>query len=93
MKNIQPIQIWKDGQLQTAVSLDCKIVDDNLLSECLFYWKLLSSPTMIEDVEIPGVTLAEGNATMTGEDYLNWDGSNDSAYQFVANSISVTIEE
>jgi len=86
MKNIQPITIWKNGQQLTASVLDAIIINDNLSSSCTFYWKLKEDL----DDEV-GQTLADGNATMTGEYYDNWDGSNDYAFDYIAEQINVTI--
>jgi hypothetical protein len=86
MKNIQPLQIWKNGQQLTASVLDAIIINDNLSTSCTFYWMLK------EEGEV-GQTLADGNTTMTGEDYDNWDGSNDYAFDYIASQINVTIKE
>lgn len=102
MKNIEPIQIWKDGQNKTASVLDARIVYDDLTSYCTFYWQLKEAdsteivPSPVEGGEsttivVPGQLLSEGNSTMTGDDYLEWDGSNDAAYEFVASQINVVI--
>jgi len=84
MKNISPVSIWKNGQSLTASILDAIIINDNLSSSCTFYWMLK------EDGE-EGQVLADGNATMTGEHYDNWDGSNDYAFEYIAEQINVTI--
>ena len=84
MKQISPLQIWKNGQQLTASVLDATIIHDNLENTCTFYWMLK------EDGEA-GQTLADGNATMTGEDYEGWDGSNDYAFSYIAEQINVTI--
>jgi hypothetical protein len=84
MKNIQPIQIWKNGQSLTASILDAIIINDNLSSSCTFYWMLK------EDGE-EGQVLADGNTTMLGDDYDGWDGSNDYAFTYIAEQINVTI--
>lgn len=93
MKAIEPFQIWKDGENKTASLLSAKIVNDNLSTSCTFYWNLFEEQPV--DPEVPTgpsyVTLAEGNVDMNNEDYQNWDGSNDSAYLFVAEKINVTI--
>jgi hypothetical protein len=86
MKNIQPIQIWKNGQQLTASVLDAIIINDNLSTSCTFYWMLKEDL----DDEV-GQTLADGNTTMTGEDYDNWDGNNDYAFSYIAKQINVTI--
>jgi len=84
MKNISPVTIWKNGQSLTASVLDAIIINDNLSSSCTFYWMLK------EDGE-EGQVLADGNATMSGEDYDGWDGNNDYAFEYIAEQINVTI--
>jgi len=84
MKNISPVSIWKNGQNKTASILDAIIINDNLSSSCTFYWMLK------EDGE-EGQVLADGNTTMSGEDYDNWDGNNDYAFEYIAEQINVTI--
>jgi hypothetical protein len=87
MKNISPVSIWKNGQNKTASILDAIIINDNLSSSCTFYWMLKEA----DQEEQAGQVLADGNATMTGEDYDNWDGSNDYAFDYIAEQINVTI--
>jgi hypothetical protein len=84
MKNISPVTIWKNGQSLTASILDAIIINDNLSTSCTFYWMLK------EDGE-EGQVLADGNATMSGDDYDGWDGSNDYAFEYIASQINVTI--
>lgn len=93
MKNIDPIQIWKNGQNKTASVLEARIINDDLNSSCTFYWQLKEAVVLGEG-DAPstgGASLSEGNCSMAGEDYLDWDGSNDAAYEFVANQINVII--
>lgn len=87
MKSIEPIQIWSNGQLKTASELDARIINDDLQSSCTFYWELKEATTE----ETQGQQLAQGNVSMSGEDYENWDGNNDLAYSYIANHINVTI--
>jgi hypothetical protein len=82
MKQIEPIQIWKNGQLLTASVLDATIIHDNLETTCTFYWTIK---------ENEGQTLADGNVIMTDKYYSEWDGSNDYAYGYIAQQINVTI--
>ena len=91
MRNIQPIQIWKDGALQTASVLISRIVYDDLSTSCSFYWELRKESTTVDNVTTLGETVANGNTVMGGQNYLDWDGSNDAAYEFVAASLNVTI--
>lgn len=87
MKQIEPIQIWSNGQLKTAEVLDARIINDDLSTSCTFYWELKEASTE----ETQGQQLAQGNVSMSGDDYLNWDGTNNEAYAFIANQINVVI--
>lgn len=93
MKNISPIQIWTNGQNKTAQVLDARIINDDLATSCTFYYELREAFTPATDntPEQLGNVLATGNVYMSGEDYKNWDNSNDSAYQFIAEQINVVI--
>jgi len=99
MKNISPVTIWKNGQDKTASILDAYIINDNLSNSCTFYWMLKEANQVIENSDpelngsrtIVGETLADGNTTMTGDDYNNWDGSNDYAFEYIASQINVSI--
>jgi hypothetical protein len=91
MKNISPIQIWKNGAQKTASVLDAIIINDNLSSSCTFYWMLKESDNVIEDQTTTGETLADGNVTISGQDYDSWKGGNDDAFNFIATQINVTI--
>jgi len=91
MKNISPVSIWKNGQSKTASILDAYIINDNLSNSCTFYWMLKEADTVVDEQTVAGQVLADGNVTMTGDDYDNWDGSNDYAFEYIASQINVTI--
>ena len=98
MKDIQPISIWKNGVIKIASVLNATIINDNLSSSCTFYWQLKEADVRPEATDetpepqpIAGEVLADGNVTMSGDDYDNWDGSNDYAFEYIANQINVTI--
>jgi hypothetical protein len=87
MKQISPIQIWVNGQNKTAQVLDARIINDDLATSCTFYWELKEESAE----ETQGQQLAQGNVSMSGEDYENWDNSNEEAYAYIAEKINVTI--
>ena len=91
MKQIQPVSIWKNGQSLTASVLDAIIINDNLSNSCTFYWMLKEADSVVDEQTIAGQVLADGNATMSGDDYDGWDGSNDYAFEYIAAQINVTI--
>jgi hypothetical protein len=91
MREIQPIQIWKNGEVKTASILDAQIINDNLESNCTFYWQLKEADSVVDEQTISGQTLADGNVSLSGEDYDNWDGSNDYDFSYIATQINVVL--
>ena len=60
-------------------------INDNLTNSATFYYQLFSSTNQ---------QLAEGNLTMTGEDYTTYSSSQDSneyAYQWGATQLNLTL--
>jgi hypothetical protein len=85
MKQIQPIQIWVNGQQQTATVFNLIIINDNLLNSATFYWQLFDSAEG---------KLADGNLTMGEPDYDVWGSSADinlAAYQWAASQLNITL--
>jgi hypothetical protein len=94
MKTIQPVTIWKNGESQEANLLNAYIINDNLESSCSFYYSLCSSGKGTEAMPLViWQTLAEGNMQMSGEDYLDWDNSNEAAYVYIAEKLNLTLIE
>jgi len=94
MKQIEPITIWKNGQIQEANVLNAYIINDNLATSCSFYYQLCSSGEPTEETPlVMGQTLAEGNVTMDGENYLLWNGDNNDAYSYIAAELNLTLIE
>ena len=92
MKSIEPIGIWKNGESFEANLLNAYIINDNLATSCTFYYQLCSSGEGTEAFPlIVGQTLAEGNITMDGQSYIDWDNSNDAAYAYIAEKLNLTI--
>jgi len=92
MKKIEPLTIWKNGESQEANLLNAYIVNDNLQSSCSFYYSLCAIGERKE--AMPFVifqNLAEGNILMDGENYLNWDNSNEAAYVYIAEKLNLTL--
>ena len=86
MKQIQPVQIWLNGQNVQATILNAYVINDNLNNVAQFYYSLLSEN---QDGEI-GLVIAQGNLTMTGEAYSTWQ-TNGQAWDWVASELKLTI--
>jgi hypothetical protein len=92
MKSISPVTIWKNGESQEANLLNAYIINDNLQSSCSFYYSLCASGEGTEAMPLViGQTLAEGNITMDGENYLAWDGDNNYAFTYIAEKLNLTL--
>lgn len=94
MKNIQPVTIWKEGEVKQANILGLIIINDNLSSSATFYYQLLHIIEMAEGENDIVEGLAEGNLVIDGADYLNWGefgDTNEEAYQFCAAKLGLTI--
>lgn len=85
MKSIEPIQVWKNGEEKQANTLSLVLINDDLATNATFYYQLIASE------EGASEQLADGNVSMSSEDYTNWDGSNDAAYSFCAGKLNLTI--
>jgi hypothetical protein len=87
MKQIQPIQIWNNGQVQTGNWINVNIVADNLQDTAIFYWGIYTQ-------EISGSLLSESNLTMLEPDYSIWNSTSDinqAAYEWVCNQLGLTL--
>ena len=92
MKKIEPVTIWKGGESQEANLLNAYIINDNLQSSCSFYYSLNASGEGTEEMPlVVGALLADGNITMSGDEYLAWDGDNDYAYTYIAEKLNLII--
>ncbi len=92
MKSISPVTIWKNGESQEANLLNAYIINDNLQSSCSFYYSLCASGEGTEAMPLViGQTLAEGNITIDGENYLAWDGDNNYAFTYIAEKLNLTL--
>ncbi len=92
MKQIEPIQVWKNGESQEANLLNAYIINDNLATACSFYYSLNAGGEGTEAMPLViGQMLAEGNINMSGQDYLEWDNSNEAAYVYIAEKLNLTL--
>ena len=94
MRKIEPVTAWKKGEQLEANLLNAYIINDNLQSSCSFYYSLCASGEGTEAMPLViGQTLAEGNITMDGDNYLSWDGTNIEAYFYISQKLNLTLIE
>ncbi len=90
--NIQPVSIWNNGQSKQASELDARIIYDDLATSCTFYYELKEAVVVDEEgASSGGAVLSVGNVAMDNEDYQNWDNSNASAYNYIADKLNLVI--
>lgn len=85
MKNITPINVWKDGEEKTATQLTLIITFDNLETEAVFNYVLSDGDNN---------ALATGILPIGGADYITWGQSTDAntdAYNYAAAQLNLTI--
>lgn len=83
MKAINAVQVWKNGEEKQANMFNLVLINDDLATNANFYYQLLAANEQLTD----------GNCSMSGKDYLDWNGSNDAAYNFVAWKLNLTIAD
>lgn len=86
MKTIQPVSIWDNGQVKEAKILNAYAVNVTLGTSATFYYSLSAEN---EDQTI-GSQVAQGNLSMTGEAYEQWQADN-YAWDWVASQLNLTI--
>jgi hypothetical protein len=85
MREIQPLDIWSDGDTKTATCLRLYISYDDLATRAAFQYALC---------DIDGAIIYEGQVIIEGQTYLDWGSSGDSnneAYVLAAAQLNLTL--
>jgi hypothetical protein len=86
MKTIEPVSIWDNGQTVEAKILNAYAVNVTLGTSATFYYQLFA-----ETVDLAvGQQVAQGNLSMTGEAYQEWN-QDEFAWEWVAAQLNLTI--
>jgi hypothetical protein len=86
MKLIEPVSIWDNGTVQEAKILNAYAINVTLSTSATFYYQLLA-----ETVDLAvGPQLAQGNLSMTGEAYQEWN-QDEFAWDWIAQQLNLTI--
>jgi hypothetical protein len=86
MKTTQPVSIWDNGQNLEAKILNAYAINVTLGTSATFYYALF---TENED-GTQGIQVAQGNLSMTGEAYAQWEVDS-YAWDWVAAQLNLTI--
>lgn len=86
MKTIEAVSIWDNGTVQEAKILNAYAINVTLGNSATFYYQLFSETADL----VVGTQLAQGNLTMTGEAYTQWEVDS-YAWDWVAQQLNLTI--
>ena len=95
-KQIEPVTIWSNGESKVAEYLQVIGINDNYESSATNYWQLFTKVVDSEGVESKGEAVAQGNLTISGQDYINWGDQpamaiNEWIYDWSADKLNLTI--
>ena len=95
-KQISPVTIWVNGQSKQAEYLQVTGINDNYESSATNYWQMFTKVLDEEGIEKQGEAIAQGNLTISGQDYINWGDQpamaiNEWIYNWVAEQLNLTI--
>lgn len=91
MKQIEPVQIWVNGSVQTGSWINAYIINDNLQDSATFYWAIFADGA---ETDTQGNKISEGNLTINEPDYSVWDSTADinlAAYQWICDQLGLTL--
>ena len=71
-KQIEPVNVWVNGEIKVAEYLQVTGINDNYESSATNYWQMFTMNVDAEGVESQGEAVAQGNLTISGQDYINW---------------------
>lgn len=97
MVNITPVTLWHEGASKTVSKLDVASSYDDLKSYATFVYRLVQEienpqPPAGQPAAVPmDYVLISGTSYMGGQDYIDWDNSNEAAYEYVAGKLNLTI--
>lgn len=86
MKTIEPVSIWDNGTVQQATILNSYAVNVTLNTSATFWYGLFAENADASQ----GAQLAQGNLTMSGEAYTQWETDN-YAWDYIAQQLNLTI--
>jgi hypothetical protein len=91
MKNIQPIQIWINGENKIGQLFQVTCIFDNYENTARNNWQIFTN-----GIDQPGELLSGGNLVITGQSYIDWgnvpaNSINAWIYNWSAQQLGLTI--
>jgi beta-lactamase class D len=95
-KQIQPQQVWVNGESKVAEYLQVTGINDNYENSATNYWALFTKVVDAEGVESQGEQVSQGNLTIDSADYVAWGDQpamaiNAWIYNWSAEKLNLTI--
>ncbi len=86
-KQIQPIDIWVNGETKTGIKFTVICINDNYEDCAINYWQIIDTDNQ---------QIAQGNLTIDGQDYIDWGNQpamaiNTWIYNWSADKLGLTI--
>jgi len=95
MKAITPVNIWHEGSLKEASLLNVASSYDDLNTYATFSYRIMVATEQPEEPVTPpaavNMIVASGTMYMGGQDYIDWDNSNEAAYDYVADKLNLEL--
>lgn len=101
MAQIQPVNIWVNGEVKIAEQFNLRSISDDLESSATFYYELKEKDIVNQDsngndIITSGPVLSKGNLSMNGSTYQNWGNQSGSdintwAYNWAAGELNLVI--
>lgn len=95
MKAITPVNIWHEGSLKEASLLNVASSYDDLNTYATFSYRIMVAAEQPSEPATPPMavneTVASGQIYMGGQDYVDWDNSNEAAYDYVAGKLNLEL--
>lgn len=90
---IQPLQIWVEGVTKTAEVLEVRGTGEDYESVAQNYYELREADILDADGNLVsrGAICQNGNLTCAGQDYQDWDNSNEWIKAWVAGKLNLNI--
>lgn len=92
MKQIEPVNIWANGQQNEANAFGMYVINDNLISSATFYYQLFNV-TIVDEIE-NATSLSQGNLTIEGQEYIDWNATpdiNEAAYVWATEKLNLVL--
>jgi beta-lactamase class D len=95
-KQISPVNVWVNGESKQAEYFQVTCINDNYENSATNYWQLFTKVVDAEGIESMGEQVAQGNLTISGEEYVAWGDQpamaiNAWIYDWSAQQLNLTI--